>query len=303
MSRKESPDFFIIGAPKCGTTALATYLSQHAGVQFSKTKEPNYFSKDLDFFRFRGTHQEYMDEYFPGDHDDLLLGEGTPFYLYSEVAVPDILERSPSAKFIVMLRNPVAQVVSMHAERLLSSQEDEQDFGTAWRLQDERRDGRRVPRGCPDSKILLYREIADYPRQLERLFRHADRDQVKVILFDEFSADTGNVYGEVLDFLGLEGDRREAFERLNQRKTNHNVVLARFLANPPAGLMKMAAWFKHATGLERLGVFDRMRALNTNSVPRETPLDPELVLELEATFRDDTLALQALLDRDLSDWL
>ena len=81
MSRKESPDFFIIGAPKCGTTALAAYLSRHRDVKFSKSKEPNFFSRDIEFCRYLGTHEEYMEEYFPGEHEGLLLGEGSPFYL------------------------------------------------------------------------------------------------------------------------------------------------------------------------------------------------------------------------------
>ena len=41
------PDFFIIGAPKCGTTALATYLAEHPNIQLSDPKEPHYFCKDL----------------------------------------------------------------------------------------------------------------------------------------------------------------------------------------------------------------------------------------------------------------
>jgi hypothetical protein len=303
MSRKASPDFFIIGAPKCGTSALATYLSAHPGVQFSKSKEPNFFSRDLDFFRFSGTHEEYMDEYFPGQHDTLLLGEGTPFYLYSEVAVPAILAQNPAAKFIVMLRNPVEQVVSMHAQRLLNSHEDREDFGTAWQLQDERRAGRQLPTGCRDPKILLYREIADYPRQLTRLFQHAQRSQVKVILFDDFSADTGEVYRDVLQFLGLPAEDRRQFEVVGQRQTIRNVLLARFLSNPPPVLLELAGRLKRALGLEQLGVIGKLRAMNTDPAPESTQLDSELIAELESVFREDTLALQEMLGVDLSDWL
>ena len=37
------PDFFIVGAPKCGTTALAKLLNDHSEVEFSKEKEPHFF--------------------------------------------------------------------------------------------------------------------------------------------------------------------------------------------------------------------------------------------------------------------
>ena len=42
------PNFFIIGAPKCGTTALSEYLRSHPSVLISEPKEPHYFSTDID---------------------------------------------------------------------------------------------------------------------------------------------------------------------------------------------------------------------------------------------------------------
>jgi hypothetical protein len=202
-----------------------------------------------------------------------------------------------------MLRNPVSQAVSMHAQRLLNSHEDVPDFGTAWRLQSERREGRHLPKECRDRKILLYRDIANYPEQIERLFRHASRSQVLVILFDEFAADTGKVYDEVLDFLGLPSEGREQFEKVNQRQANRNVSLARWLSNPPPALMKLAQDLKRITGISRLGVIDRLRSMNTDSEPEKAAMEAEVQAELAAVFREDTLALQELIGRDLSDWL
>ena len=41
------PNFFIIGAPKCGTTSLHNYLKSHSQITMSNPKEPHYFSKDI----------------------------------------------------------------------------------------------------------------------------------------------------------------------------------------------------------------------------------------------------------------
>ncbi|MCH9035408.1 MAG: sulfotransferase [Planctomycetes bacterium] len=41
------PDFFIVGAPKCGTTSLYEYLRQHPEVFMSRIKEPHFFGRDL----------------------------------------------------------------------------------------------------------------------------------------------------------------------------------------------------------------------------------------------------------------
>ncbi|HEY6366539.1 MAG TPA: hypothetical protein VI585_17280 [Candidatus Binatia bacterium] len=45
MTRPERfPDFFLIGAPRCGTTSLSGYLADNPQVCFSRPKEPHYFS-------------------------------------------------------------------------------------------------------------------------------------------------------------------------------------------------------------------------------------------------------------------
>ena len=41
------PDFFIIGAPKCGTTALYSYLDVHPATFMSPVKEPHHFTVDF----------------------------------------------------------------------------------------------------------------------------------------------------------------------------------------------------------------------------------------------------------------
>ncbi len=101
------PDFFIIGAPKCGTTALATYLAEHPNIQLSDPKEPHYFCKDL---KAGGppvaSDKDYVRRFFPGLEESgaSAAGEASVWYLYSDVAVRNILRFQPDAKFIVMLR-------------------------------------------------------------------------------------------------------------------------------------------------------------------------------------------------------
>ena len=47
MAEYQKPDFFIVGAPKCGTTSLYYYLRQHPQIFMPDYKEPHYFGKDL----------------------------------------------------------------------------------------------------------------------------------------------------------------------------------------------------------------------------------------------------------------
>jgi hypothetical protein len=41
------PNLFIVGAPKCGTTSLHYWLSQHPEIFMSEPKEPKFFCTDF----------------------------------------------------------------------------------------------------------------------------------------------------------------------------------------------------------------------------------------------------------------
>src|SRR6185312_16840962 len=100
------PNFFIIGAPKCGTTALSEYLRRHPNIGFSEQKEPHYFNDDFSS-RHIYSLDEYMKCFASNSADKVAIGEASVFYLSSRSAVRNILQHMPDAKFIVMLRDPV----------------------------------------------------------------------------------------------------------------------------------------------------------------------------------------------------
>ena len=105
----QPPNFFIIGAPKCGTTALSEYLRTHPDVFFSEPKEPNYFNSDVVSKKlyYYTSLEDYLEKCFSGAEGYKAVGEGSVRYLSSAVAVDNILKLYPNAKFIIMLRNPV----------------------------------------------------------------------------------------------------------------------------------------------------------------------------------------------------
>ena len=99
------PDFFIIGAPKCGTTALAHYLSEHPQVCFSYPKEPYYWADDFPGIQRRfgiRSLEKYLQLFEPSSSIKTAFGEGSTIYLASSTAVDRILQFKPDAKFIVM---------------------------------------------------------------------------------------------------------------------------------------------------------------------------------------------------------
>ena len=72
------PTFFIVGAPKSGTTALAVYLQEHPGACFSEDKEPQYFALDLPGQRLVTDETQYL-AFFKPSETNKIAGEASVF--------------------------------------------------------------------------------------------------------------------------------------------------------------------------------------------------------------------------------
>lgn len=293
-TKMKKPDFFIIGAPKCGTTALSEYLRMHPRVFFSDPKEPSYFNHDF-ARRDTPTLTRYLDYFRSADDRYLAVGEGSTSYLFSQTAVPEILHFNPDARFIVMLRNPIEMVPALHAQVLLNGDEDQWDFARAWRLQEQRKANECIPALCRDPKHLWYGDYGLLGRQLERLLSLVDRQRVKIILFEDFTRDPAAVYNEVLEFLGLPAHPGRNFQPVNRHRA---------VRSPRLHLMMrwLSRIKQRLIGRYSLGVTRLYNKVNTVERPREA-LSAELAAELRAYFREDVLKLSGLLGRDLTHWL
>jgi len=292
------PNFFIVGAPKCGTTALSHYLRAHPQVLFSAWKEPHYFAVNLPRYRAMTRESDYLHLFSGAGPQHKALGEGSVYYLYSGEALARIKEFNPEAKIIAMLRNPIDLVYSLHAQLLYSYNENERDFARAWELQEERAHGRHLPKTCRDPKVLLYREVGKLGEQCERLLDIFPRTQVKFLLTEDFSARTAEVYLEVLEFLGVEPDGRRHFERVNESKSHRVRLLGKFTQRPPVSLVRFSRRCKQWLHIDRLGLLPRLRELNSRPYTRPA-LDDAFRARLAAAFRDDTLKLANLIGRNL----
>ena len=238
------PNTFIVGAPKCGTSAMASYLSCHPNVFLPDVKEPFYWSMDYDRLRMRHsmtTLENYLKLFAHATDDHSVIVEGSTNYLASAVAIEQILEHQPEAKFIAMLRNPVDVVHAFHSEILFSGIETEPDFETAWRLQVKRKAGQMIPKHCEAPQFLRYADVASYAPQLRRFFSLVPEKNRKVILFDDFASDTGKSFREALGFLQLPEYQKDTFERVNASHDHRFKALSGMILNPPAPLRPVMA--------------------------------------------------------------
>ncbi|MHB1544407.1 MAG: sulfotransferase family protein [Gammaproteobacteria bacterium] len=303
------PDFFIIGAPKAGTTALSEYLAEHRGVFITNPKEPQYFTFDFPGHRGVSTWEEYSALFSHVDVDTKLVGDASVWYLYSHIAIREIHRLQPTAKLIALLRRPDEMIVSLYAQQRQTGIETAGDIETAWRLEPERRMGNSIPMGCRTPEFLYYSAVARYGEQLERVYQLYPREQVKVFLYEDLCADPRAVYVDSLQFLGLEPGDKSDFPVVNPYADVYSPQLQTTLT-----------WFLgHARSINRSvrrrfgfdlrsirfhrPVIETLQKLNLRpSVPKPY-LSETLKREIIEAYREDIDHLMQLLGRDLSAWL
>lgn len=296
------PNFFIVGAPKCGTTALSVYLGAHPQAFMCVPKEPAYFALDFPTIRVVKHWSEYEKLFRDANETHLAVGEASTAYMHSEVAAAELRRQFPSARLLVMLRNPLDLVVSLHGQRLHDCDEDVADFALAWALCGDRRAGNKLPARCRERKMLLYDEAALLGLQLQRVLDVFPASQVRWWFHEDFSRDPARVYRETLSFLGLAFDGRSEFPVVNARTRAVSQTLAPLVQKPPKFAVRVAMSAKKCLGIRRLGVLNVLRRVSF--VPARPPKIPgSLRREMQAYFAPDVRLLESITGRDLGHWL
>jgi hypothetical protein len=298
------PNFFIVGAPKCGTTALYEYLKAHPDIYMPYQKEPHFFATDIHAERYQ--RYRSMEAYlalFDQAKREKRVGEASVLYLYSADAARRIHDFDSSARIIVMLRNPVDMIYSMYSQQVYSGEEDLPSLEEALAAEPVRKQGKLIPPGLSGAvDALYYRDLARYAVQVERYFDVFGRDAVHVIIFDDFSADTATVYWETLDFLEVDPGLKLDLKAINQNKRIRSALVHNFFKRPPAWYTRLLVTGRSVVpaGL-RHSVTRLIRDMNSQPV-RRPPMDPTLRRLLQDEFAPEVTRLSELLDRDLSHW-
>lgn len=224
------PSYFLLGAPKCGTTALASYLSTHPDLVVSNPKETHYFCGAFKTGWRAGSDAEYLHIYFPSLTGGKTGIDASVWYLYAPGSVERILNYNPSAKFLVMLRPPVLMAYSFYNMLNFLGWEDQPTIFDAWKKQPARMAGYDLPANFPhdwDTRILQYKDICSLGSQLIEIFKFIPRDKLLIQWQRDLSRDTRKTYLRTLEYMGLEDDNRMDFPLVNYGKTVSNGFLVR----------------------------------------------------------------------------
>ncbi len=291
----KKPNFFILGAPKCGTTSLAFWLGEHPNIFMSKPKEPRYFNTDYAAPGRPGSLCDYENIFNKVIPLHKAIGEASTGYLRSKEAVPNILNYYPAARFIVCLRNPIDMVQSVHSQLVKMGTETETEFEHAWALQNARLKDECVPITCHDKKVLLYGQNCKLGKQVKRLFRIVHREQVVVIFLEDMKSEPKREYQRVQNFLGVDDDGRVIFPVKNSRAIPRFPFLSQGVRL--VGLAKSRMGLRQGLGVGRI-----VSRFN-NQPSKGASLSPEMKKNLSRYFEKDILLLGNILNRNLSSWI
>ncbi len=278
------PNFFIIGAIKGGTTSLYAYLKEHPQIYMSPLKEPRYLCFDPEdpvhrtkpFNSFPVRTLEGYGRLFDGVRHETAIGEASPQYLRSRVALRRMVDLCPNAKVIASLRDPLERAYSEYIMHVRAGNETRP-------VREYFLDDGRLDLSCYYNDVKRYRD------------RFGPR--LKVVLLEDIKRDALGVARELFNFLEVETSFAPNLSQshnvggLPRSRALHNLLHIRNkrvrLGLRPFVPVGLRTW--------------RMKVKNANLTPAPA-LPQEVREEFGGYFRDDILRLSELIGRDLHHW-
>ncbi|MGD8589859.1 MAG: sulfotransferase domain-containing protein [Chromatiales bacterium] len=273
-------DFIGIGSGKCGSTWLYDNLVKHPEICDRNLKELNYFSELYERHPMRWYESQFAD-----CEPDMKKGEFSVTYISHPEAAERIYRHFPEVKLIAILRNPVKRAFSnyLHSIRkgdILPSL----SFGNY--IEDENR--------------LIPGHFADH---LQRFYARFDREQIRVIITEEFAGDPLQGYHDLYQYIGVQDFRfipPDYDKRRNVAKSYRYLWLENILVRSYRVLSK-SGYTKLVKQITESGIANWIRAINRDNRP-VPEIDPESQQRLLEYYRPYNQQLEDLLGRDLSIW-
>lgn len=288
------PNFYLLGAPKAGTTTLHAWLSQHPDVFLPAEKEPHFLQYrreggiDREIARVK-TREKY-EALFAAAAGKRVVGEASTLSLFFPEAAERIRELTPGAKMAAVLRHPVDRAWSHYHFRVALGREKARTFETALEVE-PLRIAELEPVGG------WYMEVGRYAPQVARYRSMFAQEQTRFWLFDDLVADPQRLMRELFEFLGI--DASVAID-ISAKK---NVTLVPASRTFDGAMRHRGPLRRVAAALLPGGVKKKLYELRRSTRKPAPKMPAELRAQLAAKCREDILRLQDVLGRDLSTWL
>jgi hypothetical protein len=299
------PDFFLIGAPKAGTTALHAALATHPQLHLSPVKEPKFFlcegapprdkagPGDAHSAREWIWRRDHYEAQFAAAPAGTLRGESTPFYLHDPRAHERMRALVPEARLIALLRDPVDRAHSNWMHLWSDGLEPIGDFVAACRAEDGR-----VRRGY--APFWHYRGLGRYGAQLEHLYSLFDPAQVHVLRYRRLVDEPAAALDGIADFLGIARGLARPPAPENVRPFVPDTPRTRRIAGTIRAGARMGALLPPRAW--RVASRPLTAALQRHGTPRPR-LTPAARAEVLAPLVDDIRRLERVTGESFADWL
>ncbi|MFN0188186.1 MAG: sulfotransferase family protein [Bacteroidia bacterium] len=286
------PSFFIVGAPKAGTTALHYFLDKHPEVCMSADKEPNYFSQQEiseQLLYYKKTNSTTESTYLSLFHPTLatkIAGEGSVSYLFYPKVAARIKSFSSDAKIIISLRHPVQRAFS-HYQMDYSLGYVNETFENIFR------NGQTHPK--TGKYFQQYFLLGHYGTQVERYLKTFGEDNVLILLHEDIIQDPKNVIQKLCQFLRINDTA------LPSDIEKQNVTMA--------GKNKTIQWlYKQKFFRKTIGVlFNEQSKAKIKSLlfsKQNLPqLDQKLAIELLHYYQEEMLLLERISTLNIKKWI
>lgn len=294
-------DFILIGAQKSGTTAVASYLSQHPELAIRSDREPSFFAfpnkspdyvgpgdelANINFIHDLGAYTQFLNSSGYGR----LRGENSVVYLYLPQCAINIQRMAPQARIIVILRDPVDRAYSSYMHLRRDGRETELDFARALELEPSRRKANW-------ETLWHYREVGNYADQLQRYFDTFPQEQLLIVRYEELRDDMSKVLARVCEFLSVDATYQfDTSYRMNQSGLPRWQALNDFLERSSS----IKSVFKRLVP-RRVG--QRLKAaLQRQNLRPGNSMSPDIRQQLRRDFRPQVESLEQLLQMKFKSW-
>lgn len=283
------PDFFVIGAAKCGTTSLCAALNRHPDIFISTPKEPNFLSFD-DVY---SNGWDWYAELFAEAASDQMLGEGSVAYanpLYDEKVIDRIKRNVPAPKFIYIVRHPMERIRSAWRE-LCTNGFHSGDDEFRWKNLP-----RSLTEALKDERSTLIAESRYFERASQYL-EHFPMEDFHFLFLEEYSRNEAEELQKCFAFLGARPFATEIDTPTRQNtgdSKRRDTGAAYFLRNHAPQLMRYGG---------RIPVVGKLaRDMLRKPVATENLWDEETYDLVKASVRQDSARFLEMCGRETSYW-
>jgi hypothetical protein len=190
--------FAIVGAQKCGTTALSAFLGSHPDICVAEPAETHFFDRSRYFGDGKPPYGKFHQTVFRHYDGEPAVGWSTPSIMFVRAAAERLVRYNPELKVIALLRHPVERAFSHYRMQAANGLEP---LGFRAALEKE---SARLPAGLDFGQPgLLFSYVARglYGPQITRLLDVFGPSQVLFIDSARLAAQHHATLAAVYDFL------------------------------------------------------------------------------------------------------